>query len=47
MKDTRNLSSLIVGQVMDRALMEVKDGDHQLFMRIVEKKTIYKRMPVV
>jgi hypothetical protein len=25
MKDTRNLSSLIVGQVMDRALMEIKD----------------------
>jgi hypothetical protein len=46
MKDTRNLSSLIVGQVMDRALMEIKDGDHQLFMRIVEKKTIYKLTPI-
>ena len=47
MKDTRNLSSLIVGKVKNRALMEVKDGDHHLFMRIVNKEMIYKLTPIV
>jgi len=46
MIDTRNLSSLIVGQVKDRALMEIKDGDHHLFMRIVNKEMIYKLTPI-
>lgn len=43
----KNLSSLIVGKVMDRPLMEIKDGDHHLFMRIVNGQSPYKLMPIV
>ena len=45
--DKRPLSSLIVGQVKDRALMEIKDGDHQLFTRIMNKDMPFKLMPIV
>ena len=47
MKDTRNLSCLIVGKVMDRALMEIKDGDHQLFTRIMDRNMPFRLMPIV
>lgn len=42
----RPFSSCIVGKVMDRALVEIKDGDHNLFMRILNKTTGYKLMPI-
>ena len=32
---------------MDRALIEIKDGDHDIFMRIINKETIYKLTPIV
>ena len=44
--DKRSLSSLVVGKVMDRALIEIRDGDHQMLMRIINKETVYKLTPI-
>jgi hypothetical protein len=42
----RRLSSLMVGQVMDRALIEIKDGDHYFLEKIRKRETVYKLMPI-
>jgi hypothetical protein len=36
----------VIGQVMNRALIEIKDGDHRLLKSIREKTTVYKLTPI-
>jgi len=37
----------VIGKVGDRVLIEIKDGDHDIFMRIINKETAYKLTPIV
>lgn len=44
---SKTISSYVVGRVKDRALIEIKDGDHEILVRIIEKDTIFKLTPIV